>query len=177
MKTNRFVYLVLALCVIGCGRVNREAQGDTESIREEQQDRAQESENTAREDDGKVVLNNCCSFLLPREWQEKTELAIQELENGGYACTVIEVTSEKAGPGGLLFAIEILPETEDYTTYPDYRYLGRLVNGTDIRNVVASEPTDVQYAFTAYPPEANLNRKGDGLPVFPFRTNRPDGLK
>ena len=39
------------------------------------------------------------------------------------------------------------------------------------------EPTDVQYAFTAYPPEANLNRKGDGLPVFPFRTNRPDWLK
>lgn len=40
-----------------------------------------------------------------------------------------------------------------------------------------AEPTDVQYAFTAYPPEANLNRKGDGLPVFPFRTNRPDWLK
>ncbi len=40
-----------------------------------------------------------------------------------------------------------------------------------------AEPTDVQYAFTAYPPEANFRRKGDGLPVFPFRTNRPDWLK
>ena len=165
MKTNRFVYLVLALCVIGCGRVNREAQdnelpaesvvsgipgseavgsmeqGDTESISEKQQD----SESTAQKEEGKVILNNCCSFLLPGEWQDKTKLAIRELENGGYVCTVTEVTSENAGPGGLLFAMEILPETEDYTTYPDYRYLGRLVNGAEIRNVVVSEPTDVQY--------------------------------
>ncbi|MGI6496288.1 MAG: sialate O-acetylesterase [Kiritimatiellia bacterium] len=32
------------------------------------------------------------------------------------------------------------------------------------------EPVRMQYAYTACPPEANLSRKGDGLPVFPFQT-------
>ena len=31
-------------------------------------------------------------------------------------------------------------------------------------------PARVQYAHTAYPPEANFFRKRDGLPVFPFQT-------
>ena len=35
------------------------------------------------------------------------------------------------------------------------------------------EPVHVQYAFSAFPPDANLFRKGDGFPVFPFRTNKP----
>ena len=39
------------------------------------------------------------------------------------------------------------------------------------------EPTDVQYAWSAFPPDANLFRSGDDFPVFPFRTNKPDYLR
>ena len=38
------------------------------------------------------------------------------------------------------------------------------------------EPVHVQYAFSAFPPNPCLYRKGDGLPVFPFRTDLPDYL-
>ena len=39
-----------------------------------------------------------------------------------------------------------------------------LVWSTDVPN-----PVSVRYAWSAYPPNVTLRRKGDGLPVFPFR--------
>ena len=36
------------------------------------------------------------------------------------------------------------------------------------------EPVHVQYAFSAFPPDPNLYRKGDDAPLFPFRTDLPE---
>ena len=39
-----------------------------------------------------------------------------------------------------------------------------------VRSPEVPEPEFVRYAWSAFPPDVTLRRKGDGLPVFPFRT-------
>lgn len=47
---------------------------------------------------------------------------------------------------------------------------GTLEDGATVRVTSAevAEPTAVRWCWNGYPPEANLHRKDDGLPVFPF---------
>lgn len=54
--------------------------------------------------------------------------------------------SKEADCGGHLFSIVLLPDSEDYTVFPSYDYLGMLKTPDGEFNMIALYPTDVQFS-------------------------------
>ena len=48
--------------------------------------------------------------------------------------------------GGHLFSIALMPETEDYTVFPSYDWLGVLKTPDGEFNMIVIYPTDVQFS-------------------------------
>jgi len=95
------------------------------------------------------------TLKLPAYWDE---YAVQSNPNaiagGVHAIGFYEKQSNAANGGGHLFTLNILPESQDYTYLPNYRFVCKFADETGAMwNIVATMPTDVQsqpYAAELY---------------------------
>ena len=97
-----------------------------------------------------VTENSTCdtqyySVTLPDSWKNKTVYEITNGEKGGYSLSFYHTATRDANGGGRLFTIELLSENEDYSKYPECRYLGELSCRTGSYHVLALMPSDVQW--------------------------------
>lgn len=151
------------LCFAGCGSMQAEEPPDNKPQAEEPQDTAQDSAdkssdgytdkssdaytNKSSKNTSQGITEKCSRYTvtLPSDWQGRytNETVVNRgcIFNGFY-----HKASKEADCGGHLFSIVLLPDSEDYTVFPSYDYLGMLKTPDGEFNMIALYPTDVQFS-------------------------------
>ena len=174
MKRKLMVGLMIAVILSGCGASkestetapvaqDKEIEEDTgesvetpspEKIETEIQDEADDKTETATETEeeldeeskGKQITTKLFTVSIPDEWEDTVENVNDSTVGDGYALRFYDIASNETGYGGYLFGIELYPEGEDYSFYPEYEYFGKLTdNSANVYNVIIAEPADVQF--------------------------------
>lgn len=95
---------------------------------------------------GKPVKTKYFTVYVPESWKRDCRYEIYT-EDDACAVSFYEKASYDAIGGGWLFSIDLIPESEDYSYYPDYDVLGRLeVPSLGVYHIVVTYPTDVQFS-------------------------------
>ena len=151
------------MCFAGCGSTQAEEPPDNKPQAEEPQDTAQDSAdkssdgytdkssdaytNKSSKNTSQGITEKCSRYTvtLPSDWQGRytNETVVNRgcIFNGFY-----HKASKEADCGGHLFSIVLLPDSEDYTVFPSYDYLGMLKTTDGEFNMIALYPTDVQFS-------------------------------
>jgi hypothetical protein len=93
-----------------------------------------------------VIDTEFYTLTLPEEWIGKTLCDLHKRDNGSYSMSVHEIQDFSGWGGGTLFTLMMLPESEDYTIFPDYQLIGVLDTPVGTFTLIALFPTDVQFA-------------------------------
>jgi predicted small lipoprotein YifL len=101
----------------------------------------EEEEIDKEETDPSIINTLYFKMKLPESWQETC--AYQIKENGSF--TAYEKVGKESHGCGKLFSIEIIPQEQDYTMYPDYDVLGTIETAQGKCTVIVVYPTDVQF--------------------------------
>ena len=171
---KKIIALTLALmCILGltaCGNkeVDAEVKVPEETVESTPVEDATENndyngaldENEGEEINDPSTINTMYFKLtLPESWQETCEY--QERENGSL------IAYEKVGyeqhECGKLFSIEIIPQGQDYTMYPDYDVLGTIETAQGKCTVIVVYPTDVQFVSETAKTYQAMQNEIDGI--------------
>lgn len=155
--------LCVILCFSGCGNAKAEETPDNKPQAEERQETAQDSADkssdaytnksyeTSADKSSKTTsqgMTEKCSrytVTLPSDWQGR--YTKKTVVNGGCIYDgFYHTASMEADCGGHLFSIVLMPDSEDYTVFPSYDYLGVLKTPNGEFNMIALYPTDVQFS-------------------------------
>ena len=93
-----------------------------------------------------VIDTEFYTLTLPEEWIGKTLCDLHKRDNGSYSMSVHEIQDFSGWGGGTLFTLMMLPESEDYTIFPDYQLIGVLDTPVGTFTLIALFPTDVQFS-------------------------------
>lgn len=92
-----------------------------------------------------IIDTEYFTISIPSYWESDCVYEIKEGDCYNYTLSFYDRVSKENNYGGWLFSIELEPETEDYTIYPDYDVLGSLeVYRIGCYNIIVTYPTDVQ---------------------------------
>lgn len=87
------------------------------------------------------------TLKTPATWSDDCTYKIHKTDNHSYSLTLYEKLSHQKNGDGQLFTIVLYPGFEDYTTLPDYNYLGKLkIKELGSFNVVITYPTDITFS-------------------------------
>ena len=148
MKNLKSIFtLISLLCVIlcfsGCGNAEAEETSDCKANNQEQQNTAEDKAPEASEQ-GITVDGYCYTVTLPAEWQGR--YTREDITDGGSRYEAFYQSASMSAEGGHLFSIALMPETEDYTVFPSYDWLGVLKTPDGEFNMIVIYPTDVQFS-------------------------------
>ena len=94
-----------------------------------------------------VIDTKYYTVKVPASWSNDCIYKIQETNNHAYNLTFYEKLSHQKNGDGQLFSIMLYPGFEDYTTLPDYNYLGNLkIKDLGTFNVIITYPTDITFS-------------------------------
>ena len=95
---------------------------------------------------GMRVETKYFTVSVPESWKQNCVYEVYA-ENDDCAVSFYEKASYDAIGCGWLFSIDLIPESEDYSYYPNYDVLGRLeVPSLGVYHIVVTYPTDVQFS-------------------------------
>lgn len=99
----------------------------------------------AKKAEDTIIDTEYFTISIPSYWESDCVYEIKEGDCYNYTLSFYDRVSKENNYGGWLFSIELEPETEDYTIYPDYDVLGSLeVYRIGCYNIIVTYPTDVQ---------------------------------
>ena len=91
-----------------------------------------------------TVTTDYYTMTIPPAWTYHFDASVRKQYNTGYNLQVVSKENADAGFGGHLFTIMLIPQSEDYTVFPSYDYLGTMNTPEGNLNVIILYPTDVQ---------------------------------
>lgn len=91
-----------------------------------------------------TVTTDYYTMTIPAAWTGHFDASVQRPYTSGYDLKVVNKESADANYGGHLFTVMLLPQSEDYTQFPSYDYLGTMSTPEGTFNVVIMYPTDLQ---------------------------------
>ena len=119
----------------------------------------EEEVDTEEEIDPSVINTLYFKMKIPESWQETC--AYQIKENGSF--TAYEKVGKENHGCGKLFSIEIIPQEQDYTMYPDYDVLGTIETEQGKCTVIVVYPTDVQFVSETAKTYQAMQNEIDGI--------------
>lgn len=135
--------LCIVLCFSGCGSAQTEEASDCKVNNQEQQNTA--GDKTPEDSEQEITVEgHCYTVALPDEWQGR--YTREDITDGGSIYDAFYQSASMSEEGGHLFSIALMPETEDYTVFPSYDWLGVLKTPDGEFNMIVIYPTDVQFS-------------------------------
>lgn len=152
MKKIKKIFILCSVAALiltsfaGCG--NENASDTNNSNQEQTEQNAGTNESTAgdTQQGGSIIETGFYyTITLPGDWNGK--YICNDIEDNVSSCLAFyEKESADTEYGGHLFTVMLLPESEDYTQYPSYDYMGVLKTPEGDFNMVVLYPTDVQFS-------------------------------
>ena len=99
-----------------------------------------------KQNEDEIIDTKLYRVVIPNAWVENVDSITDSTIESGYALRFYDKASNETGYGGYLFGIEVFPENEDYSFYPEFEYLGIITDSSGNRfNIIVVEPSDVQF--------------------------------
>ena len=130
------IFLLIILMFAGCGNSNKTNESTSETTTNVTTEKVEIS----------ILDTEYYTLKIPNSWNDKYFCETIDGEMYSYSLYFYEKTSREDTGGGLLFSINLMTVYQDYTTYPNYDFLGSLdVYRIGCYNLIVMYPTDMQY--------------------------------